>query len=443
MSAKSPSIYEYVVIESADGSRSIDISAACATIQYFEDIYSPTITAKILVVNTGQSIVGKDDKKLQSLYNGLPIRGGERVCFKISGNSQSNPGLAFLKEDSGDYLYVSSITNVIRTSTKETFVLNLVSREALTNETSRVGKKFLGLEVSKHVETIVKDYLHTEKPLIADKTENSYSFIGNLKKPFTLLTWLASKSIPYSEGTPGTDATAGYCFFETRSGFNFKSIDSMISSKAVNEEPYFYTEVVEMQDGSEDSRIIKYSTSENQDLVGKLRKGTYCSHRISFDPLHLTFTQKNFTSDDYLGKARTTGERPILPGIEGSDKDIGDLPSRIVTAVLDIGTFNPEVSKEENDLSPMRTQAQAMMRYNIINTQTLSMMVPSNTNLEAGDMINCEFPYTTVKESGTGTDPLQSGLYMIRGLCHHFDPDGSYTSLELIKDTFGEQEKLS
>ena len=64
-----------------------------------------------------------------------------------------------------------------------------------------------------------------------------------------------------------------------------------------------------------------------------------------FDPLHLTFTQKNFTSDDYLGKARTTGERPILPGIEGSDKDIGDLPSRIVTAVLDRGTMCWTVSK--------------------------------------------------------------------------------------------------
>ena len=126
MSAKSPSIYEYVIIESADRSRSIDISAACATIEYFEDIYSPAITAKILVVNTGQSITGQDDKQLQSLYNGLPIRGGERVTFKISGNTESNPGLGFLKEDAGDHLYVSSITNVIRTSTRETFVLNLV-----------------------------------------------------------------------------------------------------------------------------------------------------------------------------------------------------------------------------------------------------------------------------------------------------------------------------
>ena len=38
-------------------------------------------------------------------------------------------------------------------------------------------------------------------------------------------------------------------------------------------------------------------------------------------------------------------------------------------------------------------------------------------------------------------DDQQSGLYMIKALCHHFDTKNSYTSLELIRDTFGPQEK--
>jgi hypothetical protein len=45
------------------------------------------ITAKIRVVNTGESIEG------QSIYNGLPLRGGERVSIKIKGNSSTNPGI--------------------------------------------------------------------------------------------------------------------------------------------------------------------------------------------------------------------------------------------------------------------------------------------------------------------------------------------------------------
>jgi len=69
-------------------------------------------------------------------------------------------------------------------------------------------------------------------------------------------------------------------------------------------------------------------------------------------------------------------------------------------------------------------------------TQLISMTIPSNTNLEAGNIIECSFPRIT-KGDKKDDDPEQSGLYMIKELCHHYDPNGSYTSLKLISDTFG------
>jgi len=30
---------------------------------------------------------------------------------------------------------------------------------------------------------------------------------------------------------------------------------------------------------------------------------------------------------------------------------------------------------------------------------------------------------------------------MIKELCHHFDPEGTYTSMKLIRDTFGKYGK--
>jgi len=66
----------------------------------------------------------------------------------------------------------------------------------------------------------------------------------------------------------------------------------------------------------------------------------------------------------------------------------------------------------------------------------ISMTIPSNTELEAGTIIQCIFPRIT-REEKKDTDPEQSGLYMIKELCHHYDPSGSYTSLTLISDTFG------
>ena len=83
-------------------------------------------------------------------------------------------------------------------SEKETFTLNLVSREAITNETVRVGKRFPSSQkISDSVKNIVEKYLSSNKLYDIDETQNPYGFIGNMKKPFTILTWLASKSVPH------------------------------------------------------------------------------------------------------------------------------------------------------------------------------------------------------------------------------------------------------
>ena len=65
------------------------------------------------------------------------------------------------------------------------------------------------------------------------------------------------------------------------------------------------------------------------------------------------------------------------------------------------------------------------------------MIVPLNTNLNAGDIIRCNFPKISSADVGQ-YDTDQSGLYMIKELCHHFDVEHSYTSMKLIRDTFGQ-----
>ena len=94
MAAKDKSIFEQVTLEANDQSQDVDIRAGVVSIDYYEDIFSPTITAQIVVFNTGDSITGKDGK-LQSIYNGLPLRGGERLSLKIKQNSEENAGLDF------------------------------------------------------------------------------------------------------------------------------------------------------------------------------------------------------------------------------------------------------------------------------------------------------------------------------------------------------------
>ena len=447
------SIYEELILESSDRSRTIDISTGAISIDYYEDIFSPTITAKIKVINTGNTIVAENGTGRQSIYNGLPLRGGERVSMKIAGNSATNPGLDFTKRVA-DYLYVSSITDVISETNQESFTLHLVSREAITNETVRVGKKFkVDSAISDSVENILTNYLKTEKIGAIDKSSNKYGFIGNLRKPFTLLVWLASKAVPQSSGS----ATAGFLFYQTQDGFQFRSVDGLITQPPrtdINDTRvvYTYNQVNQAYDENNnkvnnDFNILNYYVEKNQNLIEKLKLGTYASHRMFFNPLDFSFSKPEdgmFKLEDYAGKSNNLGSQIKLPPLsDGSDLTLGDVPTRIITAVYDVGTLNPATSLEvSSKINSDQTlyQSQSLMRYNILFTQTLSIIIPSNTNLRAGDVVECRFPKITqsdAKEYDTET----SGLYMIKELCHHFDANRSYTSMKLIRDTFGINKK--
>jgi hypothetical protein len=185
--------------------------------------------------------------------------------------------------------------------------------------------------------------------------------------------------------------------------------------------------------------ILNYRTEKNQNLIEKLRLGTYSSIRMFFNPLTFDFTQpeqQKFSLSDYVDGVKNLGQQLDLPKISSSsNQDLGEIPTRIISQVYDVGTIDSTVSTAVNS-DPYRYQSQAIMRYNILFTQTLSMVVPLNTNLHAGDVVTCNFPKISRGDKDE-YDKDQSGLYMIKELCHHFDTNASYTSMKLIRDTYG------
>ena len=321
MSASDPSRYEEILIESSESKETVDLRPGVQSVDYYEDIFSPTITAKVIVTETGNSVNGK------GTYQGLPLRGGERVSVKIIANSPNNKDLDF--SEKSKYLYVSSISNVLNTNQSETFTLNLCSREAITNETARIPVKFpTSSPISASAEKIIKTYLQTGKSVEVDQTMNKYGFIGNLRKPFTVLTWLASKGVPESEGK----STAGYVFYETQSGYKFKSLDKLISANS--KATYIANDVVNDNKGVQDFTIVSFVIDKNQNLVEKLRLGAYSSMRSYFNPLSFSFThpEKGVFNKSEHGGSELGNSGLVLPAIgEHSDKTLADAPTRLFT----------------------------------------------------------------------------------------------------------------
>ena len=432
------SLYQKAILESIDRTRTIDITQGIVLLEYYEDVFSPTITAKIRVVNNGNAIAPAGSSQRQSIYNGLPLRGGERLSLKISGNSSTNPGLDFSKKVD-DYLYVSSITDVISETNRESFTLHLVSREAITNETVRVFEKFSpDFKINQSVSKILKDSLKTNKIGKIDVSSNKYGFIGNLRKPFTVLIWLASKAV-FSK-------SAGFLFYQTKEGFQFRAIDELMKQSEVA--TYTHTEAQSSYDDNgkkinNDFKILNYYTDKNQNLLENLRLGTYSTYSLFFNPLNGKLNIPTYNIDQYSGSKSTSlgspvSKKRILPPLsENSSKNLGDVPTRILTAILDVGTMEKGVSKKIN-ADPAEFQSQSLRRYNTLFTQVLNVVVPSNTNLKAGDIIRCQFPKIT-QGNEQEFDRETSGLYMIKEICHHFDVEKSYTSMKLVRDTFGQR----
>ena len=433
MSADQAANYEEFIIESNDGARDVDLRFGVISFQYFEDVFSPTVTARVLVQSSGGGDI-EDFKGVggtKALLQGLPIIGGERVSIKVK--TVVGDGIDL----TSDPLYVGGVSEIMSDGDREVFTLNLVSRSAITNETSRVTKKYPTTQkIDISVKQIAEEFLKIELPEDnIDSCKNQYGFIGNLRKPFTELTWLAGKAIPASGKK---DSTAGYFFYQTLDGHYFKSIDELIKQEPYAEYKEDTVQKSALESGVEETatKIMSYTFKQNTNILEKLRTGAFSSHNVFFDPLTFEFPQFTYKLKEFAEQMEVMGEPPELPPIEaGSSESLGDYPTRLMTRILDRGTMDPDVKVDVNS-DPAKVQSQSIARYNLLMTQAVQVTVACNSDLRVGMIVKLFFKNQSF-EKGNEFDEHTSGLYMIKELCHQFTQRDSLTSMLLVRDSYG------
>jgi hypothetical protein len=424
--------YQSVTIQSLDGRNKKDLTNSITSIDYYEDILSPCITMTMDVINS------------YSIFNLLPIRGGEKVSMEI----ETASGKFLL--DGENAMYVYKVSNLDAQNTNESFTLHLVSREGLTNETVRCETVYRG-NLKTTVTKILKDVLKTNKfkSENIEQTSNSYSFVGNNKKPFHILQWLGPKAVSAisggATGTSGGDqsgiakGTAGFFFYENRDGFNFRSIDSLVSNTRIEESSankkkvynYSYEQfVIQHNDLNNNFKIINYNYEKNIDLMKSLRVGMYANKTYFYDLYSNSLDLYKYTLKDQIKNKLGAAESIAV------SEEFGDSVSRIMVKVADRGALKPDGSIGDKLISGA-DMSMSYSRYNLLFSQALNMNVPLNINLKCGDIIYAQFPKMEPSNNGE-VDPEQSGFYLIKELRHHFDPTNKMlTSIRLIRDSYG------
>ena len=447
-STRAGNIREFELFQAKQGGgEGIDASDGVVDIKYYEDVLSNSVSLTAIITESGES-----DKKSfgnVGILDGLPIRGGEPSHIVIEDHDGHK-----LKFKGDNKLYVNRVRNVIAGTQKDVYAIDFTSRELFANEQCRVCKRYDG-KISENVKKILTEAtssdvgIKTKKKVTVDETAINYNFIGNDRKPFYVCTWLASKSIPAEAGKIG--GAAGYLFYETHDGFNFRSIDALFDQKSRGN--YIFTNT---DDNPREykGKILSYEIDRDIDLQSNLTAGTYANRTLFFDFYAFNYKVRNY-SIDQSGAADNNegaGSKGKLVHAGKDDLDsVADefrLPiSRVMNRVLDVGTLPPGKDIEEQlknwKNSPFdptydatKTMVQSVMRYNQMFLVKINIMIAGDFSLRAGDMIYCEFPKLST-EPNTRSNKKSGGLYMISSLCHSITTRDSYTSLTLVRDTFG------
>ena len=386
------------------------VNGKVTSFSYYESVYSPATTASVTYVDSGEST-----------KNQLEISGYEDFTFKI----QSKYGtLDFNRKNANSGMRVKSAPTVAQESNREAVLLELASKWEFKNKRTPVHDKYSNVTIGDAVIIILKRKLGVDYDFFdVEETKNMYDFNGKGKTPFELITDLARKAVPV-KGDPG------FFFYETQDGFNFKSIQSLVSQEPKQVYVYNGSFRNDQKGDSNDFKILKQPRFlKDQDIITALESGTYASRNIFFNPF----------DKDYIEKIYKINESGGIDQALGTDIKVDDeLTGYIRTHehVLDVGSLKVGVSTSINN-TPAEWQAKSAMRYNILHSQIVELMVPCNVQLRAGDVIKLEFESLANEKCAEGIDKRQSGKYLILHLCHYFDPNKSVTSLTVCRDTYG------
>jgi len=416
-----------------------DFSPVVQELKYYESVFQPSIEVQAYIMETGMTDTDKVGPR--GVLDSLPIRGGEKVLLNIEDNQESPNKLVFKGNKS---LYVNRISGIDPGTQKDIYTLEFCPREYLTNNQTRVVKRYEG-RISTNVTKILKETIKTQKNIDTDTTAVPYNFIGNDKKPFHVCSWLAPKAIPelMKNGKPAIGGAAGYLFFETFDGYKFKAVDKLLEGKPLKR--YILTGKPDTPPPGYTGKIISAKINRYIDLERNLNLGTYANRSIFFDYYGMGYQVRDYNiNDNQKDKVSNAGKQELGQNIK---KEFTEGPSRLMSHVLDVGALPAgrtpkeqlEKWKEKPELpnyDAANTMVQGMMRYDQLFTIKTDVMIAGDFSLRAGDLIYCDFPTLTV-DHNKETNKQTGGIYMIASLCHRLTRGDCYTSLTLVRDTFG------
>ena len=441
----------------------VDLRSGTPRFEYRESIFMPYVELTAYIIDSGNTVPADDgtDAGVGLLDGGLG-QGTETIKFKIE-DEMGN------KIDFGgdNDLRVASINSDYQGFKNESFAMKIVSKEAFDNTllknrcTTENYKqvKFSG-KISDVARSIVDVVLESPKAqkMNSDETLNEFHSWGQNVTPFEMLLELQQLAIPNTQTSKGKTAkgnTAGYLFFETATGYQFRSLDGLMFSKKVSGghidmNGNIIRRYLENNRGDEDlsasfdGKILWSNMSRSVDALHQFETGGYAGEIMVFNEITKELPTKTLQSEG-TGNGIIAGRKLPTLNKDYLDSNGQALPTvqRIVRQSVGqshIGNDSLETQIEKTDVINYNNEdiiLQAQQNYHQKMEMSAEIIIDADLSLNAGDLIFCEFPELSTKVTTIGSKTRKSGIYMIADLCHYGDKANSFTGLHLVRGSFG------
>lgn len=435
-----------------------EIKQMVNTFSYVESITSPFVAATMSVADSA------------GLLADLPIQGGETVKIVVDTSSTEEPQEYVMQ--------VWKVGNRYAKNQTQAFTLGLISVEALNNECVRLVKPLSGKPEEVIAKILVEDLKSTKTfnttiNSITSPTKFSVKMLPTNRRPFDIISSLSVKSVRSgsnvgagSSSSGSTDrekisGSAGYFFWENKRGYNFFAVDDLLKEDKDSTWGPYIEKPSNKSDGADDRLTISQATFMSEvDVMTSMRKGKYSSLIVFFNHSTGQYHEYDYSLKDAYDSMEHLGaqNKPSLLKFEG-EKTIADIPTRIVSTILDHESWYNEpgiASFEESDGSDKPSEfcdfhkhfaAQSMMRYELLKHQMATIVIPGNSEICAGDKINIKLvnkaPGARVQDEPY--DQESSGIYLIQEVTHMYNSTESTngrftTTLRLMRDSYGDVE---
>ena len=402
-----------VWIEKFNFTDKIDLLPQFVELSIYQSIFEPTIKAEMLINDN----IG--------LFANYPFTGEEIITFEyqqLSGFDVTKPDIKKIK------FIISGVRDIAIDDRARAmmYIIDMKSLEFLQNTRKYVSHAYHDLAedmaekvYNTYISEDTKDKFEQSKPFVKEESIKVRNLVIPNLRPFQAIQWLAKHAV-----AKDYENRFLYLFYEDLESFNFVTIQKLISDaqnkkQELKDKCYKYVSDIELADSQKLAKdyhlrlITNMVNNKRFSSIEKIAAGYYQNELFEISLLQKAYNS-TVTELDTNNKPKYSLEQNPLNTKEyieyvKNKKDKTEYSNRIRYIINNYQDSDDQDKTQPNFRYKFGNAARYLFALNQID---LTITVPANMQLKAGEIIYCDLPEThgfNIVE----TDKYISGLYII------------------------------